>query len=894
MLDFLTPTHAAVAKTLGTSLEKGLSEGEARRRLEKFGVNRLSETPKPPWWMGFLGQFKDFMIMLLLVAAAVSFALGEAVDAAAIFAIVLLNAIIGFVQEERAEKALEALRKMVSPRARVLRGGVEASVESWQLVPGDIILLEAGDQVPADARLFKTASFECNESSLTGESLPAGKDAGVRMKIDSPVAERKGMVFMGTTVARGLCRAVVVATGMETEFGKIAAQVQSVDSGQTPLQGRLEKAGKTLSVMALAIVAIVFVTGIAKGAGALEMFMTAVSLAVAAVPEGLPAIVTITLAVGVQRMVKRSAIIRKLHAVETLGSATVICSDKTGTLTRNEMTVRKVMLADGSALEVTGAGYALDGKVLRNGKPAALEKVLRLAVAAGALCNSASLETVGRGVRALGDPTEASLLVLARKAGFSEADEGEFFKEGELPFDSDRKMMSVACRSDEGVFVFSKGAPEVVLQKCNRIFAGGKLPPLDANARQAFLKANEAWAGRALRVLAVAFKPLSAVPKMDESIERDLVFLGLVAMNDPPREEAKRAVRLAGQAGIRVVMITGDNPLTAKAIASELGIISAGGRVVTGVELEKMSNDELVKAAGATAVYARVTAGHKLRIVAALKARGEVVAMTGDGVNDAPALKKADIGIAMGITGTDVSKQASDMVLSDDNFASIVNAVEEGRVIYSNIVKSVRFLLSCNVGEVLTLFIATMLLDARLLPLLPVQILWMNLVTDGLPALALGMEKAEPGVMERKPRKKNEGIISWRDAPYFLSVGLLMAAGTLALFLLELSQGSTPEKARTIAFTTIILFQLFHALNSRAEKHSVFHLGAFSNRMMLVAVGGALALQIIVVQTPLLEAVFKTEAMTLAEWLLSIAVASSVLVLVELWKAVERRKGSKV
>ncbi len=874
-------------KKLQSDSRIGLTGGEAAARLSRYGANALIETRRKSLLSLFLEQFTDFLVIILIAAAVVSGFLGEWLDAGAILAIVVLNAVVGFVQEYKAEQALEALKKMVAPQARVLRDGGEKKISARELVPGDIVFLEAGDQIPADCRLLEAMSLQVSEAALTGESTPISKDAGVALAEKTAVADRKNSVFMGTVITRGIGRAVVAATGMQTEFGKIAQQVQSVEEEATPLQQKLEAVGRRLAQAALAIVVIVFALGVWRGFPLIEMFLTSVSLAVAAVPEGLPAIMTITLAIGVQRMARRNAIIRKLRAVETLGSANVICTDKTGTLTRNEMTVRKVFF-DGREIDVSGAGYSTRGQFTAGGKQfAAGSEDFKLFLRAVALCTSANLEERGNSVAVLGDPTEGALVVLAAKAGVVKQQElKRFHKAYELPFESERKMMSVICEHEEGRFAFVKGAPETIVGKCEKLLVDGKEKPISEADKKIILQKNNEFASQALRVLAVAYRPVPVQRDYQfEQVEQKLVFLGLAGMIDPPREEAKQAIALCKSAGIRVIMVTGDNPLTAQAIASELGM--SGVRAVTGLELDEMSDAEFGQLVLSTSVFARVSPEHKLRIVGALKNLGHVVAMTGDGVNDAPALKKADIGIAMGITGTDVSKEASDMVLADDNFASIVNAVEEGRIIYDNIVKSIYYLLSCNIGEILAVFAATLL--SWPLPLVPIQILWMNLVTDGLPALALGMDAEEPGVMRRPPRDKREEILDGRNAAYFLAIGFLMAVGTLALFQYELLQGSGLEKARSIAFSTIILFQLFHALNSRSRVHSLFSIGVFRNKLLWLAFLAALVLQIVITQTDVLESVFKTQAMSLTEWLLSIAVASSVFWLYEAWKYVKRR-----
>ncbi len=894
MEDYHAATVAQTLKGVGADVARGLSLREVESRLARGGANELREASKTPLWRQFLAQFEDFVVLLLIAASLISFALGERLDAAAIMAIVVLNAIIGFVQEYRAEKALEALKRMVAPKARVLRDGGEHFIDARKLVVGDIVLLDAGDLVPADCRLVESSSLAVVESSLTGESEPVAKDADAKVVLKAGVADRRNMVFMGTAVARGAAHAVVVATGMHTQVGAIAEQVQKTDSGQTPLQRQLDEVGKRLSLVAIVIVAVVFAVGVLLQEQSLfEMFLTSVALAVAAVPEGLPAIVTITLAIGVQQMARRKAIVRKLHAVETLGSATVICSDKTGTLTKNEMTVRHIYAA-GKSYDVSGTGFGSGGAISSSGRvvDAAKDASLRGVLTASVLCNSSSFEVVDDAVKPVGDPTEVALLVAGGKGGVSRKSLSGYVQEGLVPFESERKMMSSLYRHGAKHVLFVKGAPEEVLARCTKQLRSGRLVALTPADRKALLAENEAYARSALRVLAVAYRDFSSKPpKLSPALESQLVFSGLVAMNDPARPEAREAIALCKSAGIRVIMITGDNPLTAKSIASELGILSP--RVVTGTELDELGEIALDKVVAEASVYARVSPQHKYAIVSALKRNGEVVAMTGDGVNDAPALKHADIGIAMGITGTDVSREASAMVLEDDNFASIVNAVSQGRVIYSNIEKSIRYLLSCNIGEIVAIFLAMIvpvgfLGLSNVIPLLPIQILWMNLVTDGLPALALGMDTAEPDVMRRKPRDPRKQMLDVQAFKYFIAIGAIIGIGTLLLFYYELLQGSGVDKARTVAFTTIILFQLFHALNSRSMKHSVFSLGVFSNKALIATVVLAFVLQVAVVQLGLLEAVFKTVPLDGSEWLLSIGVAASVFVLFELYKAVKK------
>jgi len=878
MPDWHAHPAAEALKELASG-SRGLSEAEAARRLEKFGANALKEAAAESPLKRFLDQFADFMVLLLIAAAAVSAALGEVVDAAAIIAIVLVNAAIGFAQEYRADKAIHALKALAAPKARVVRDGTEKHVEARFLAPGDVIVIEEGDRVPADCRLMESVELNVDEALLTGESLPAAKDASAVFGAGAALADRRNMIYSGTVAVHGRGKAAVVATGMRTEMGRIAGLVQETESEKTPLQEQLAKLGRFLGIAALAICGMVFVVGVWRGYALLDMFLTSVSLAVAAIPEGLPAVVTITLAVGVQRMVSRNAIIRKLPAVETLGAATAICSDKTGTLTKNEMTVREIWLADGRDARVTGGGYATQGEIegVRKG-----DEALSLLLDTACLCNNANLvfDAAKNRVSITGDPTEACLLVAAAKAGkdYAALRRGREFVL-EIPFSSERKMMSVCRENGSRYRVYSKGAAEALLEKCTHSLENGKTVKLTEAAKRGILAANNRMASKALRVLAFAYKDEAEKPS-PKSMEDGLTFVGLAGMNDPPRPEAKKAVELCKQAGIKVVMITGDNPETAAAIGRELGLLGGNSRVVAGKELDQIR--DLEKVAGDIAIYARVSPEHKLRIVNALKARGEVVAMTGDGVNDAPAIKRADIGVAMGLTGTDVTKEASDMVVTDDNFASIVAAVEEGRTIYSNIVKAVVYLVSCNIGEIITIFSAIIAGFAS--PLTPLQILWMNLATDAFPALALAMEPPHAGVMRKPPRDKNKPILGRHNARKIALVGIWIAAGTLALYLLYLSRGVA--KAETMAFTTIIFFQLFYALDCRSETRTLYKLGFASNKWMLAAIAGGVALQLVIIYAPFAQGVFKTVALEAGDLALAALVSASLLFALQIKKAV--------
>jgi Ca2+-transporting ATPase len=850
-------------------------------------------------------------VILLLAAAAISAALWLAerdaalpYEAIAILAVVLLNALMGTIQQARAEQALAALRRLSAARAQVVRDGARRSVAAAELVPGDLILIEEGDTIPADARVLESAALQTAEASLTGESLPVTKDSEPIAE-EAGIGDRHNMVFSGTAATYGRGAALVTATGMQTEMGRIAGMLKAAPAETTPLQRELARVGRLLGtvvvLIAVAMIVVILLVQEVRGPAALfEVLILGVALAVAAVPEGLPAVVTAVLALGVQRMAKRYAIVRRLAAVETLGSANVIASDKTGTLTRNEMTVRAVVTASGR-VNLGGTGYAPDGDV--GEVRGALRQELERALAVGDRANNAVLQERGGRWSVQGDPTEGALLVAARKAGLTdEALDARFERVGEVPFSSERKLMSTIHADAERqrhLRVFTKGAPDVLLARCTHELVGAETRKLDERRRAQILQANEALAHEALRTLGVAFRtlPRGEVPA-GERVERELVFAGLIGMIDPPRAEAKAAMARARAAGIRPLMITGDHPATAAAIAGELdGALAT--RALTGGELDRMDDAALERAVREVSVYARVEPAHKLRIVKALQRQGAIVAMTGDGVNDAPALKTADIGVAMGITGTDVSKEAADIVLADDNFATIVAAVEEGRAIFANIRKFLRYLLSSNIGEVLTMFFGVLAADAIgltaagagiPLPLLATQILWINLVTDGAPALALGVDPADPDAMRQAPRPRGEGVITPRMWAGILYVGAIMAAGTLLVLDACLPGGliegtGSLRYAQTMAFTTLVFFSLFTVFNARSDERSAF-VGLFSNRWLWGAVLLSLALQAAVVYVPFLQQAFSTVALGAGDWLLCAAVASSVLWLRELSKAV--------
>jgi Ca2+-transporting ATPase len=889
-------TPEAVTDHWGTHAKQGLSEELATERFEEFGPNLLEAVGRVSPWRQFASQFTEFIVLVLIAAAVLSGILQEWMDAIAILVIVVLNAILGFIQEYRAERALEALKKMAAPMARVIRHGEARNVPAEELVPGDVIALSMGDLVPADARLLEDHLLQVDEASLTGESVPVKKKAEAVLRENAPLADRCNMVYSSTVVTYGKGTALVTATGMGTELGKIAHLVQTVGRESTPLQDQLDKVGKLLVYGCILIVAAVFGLGLWRGVPPVEMFLTAVSLAVAAIPEGLPAVVTIALALGVRRMVQRNALIRKLPSVETLGSATIICTDKTGTLTQSEMTVRKIGLLD-RTIDVTGDGYDPEGGFFIDGRSVDPgEHDLRLALRIGVLCNNASLKRGGEeGSRwhVIGDPTEGALLSVAGKAGLWLSDlVADYSMLEELPFDSNRKRMSTIWRGPHGgLTAYVKGAPDVVVGLCTRIQDSGRARPATAADRERLLSLNHQLADEAMRVLAVAYRDLEekfAEPTVDQ-VERELVFAGLMAMKDPPRSEAKEAIATARRAGLEVVMITGDHKSTAVAIAKELELYGDGDIAFTGSELDEIDDERLTEIVEKIRVYARVSPEHKLRIVRAWGKRGHIVAMTGDGVNDAPALKEADIGIAMGITGTDVSKEASDMILTDDNFASIVAAVEEGRAIFDNIRRFIHFLISCNIGELLAMFLASLL--GLPLPLLPIQILWVNLATDSLPALALGVEPAEPGGMDRPPRPPSEGVITKRIASIMLMQGTVIGLLTLGAFVFEyFVMGGSVERARVVAFSTTIFAQNVHAFNVRSNRYSVFKLGLFTNPWLLVAFGVVILSELAVIYVPFLQPIFKTMPLGAQDWALVVTLGLMPLVVVEIIKLIGRNR----
>ena len=956
--------HALKAEEVLKHLEvqdEGLTSAEVEKRLKHYGQNQLREAPRPGFLALLWGQLNNFVVILLIVASVISALLGDYVEAAAIMAIVVLNSVLGIVQEQRAEQALAALKKLAAPDAQVLRDGARHSVPAYNLVPGDIVFLEAGNFIPADLRLLEAVNLRVEEASLTGESLPVQKNAATVLEKNVPLGDRKNTAFMGTVVNYGRGRGVVTSTGMHTQLGLIATMLQNVETEETPLQRRLDQLGRSLSIGALILVAVVFIVALINqtAIGELfsnpvayfkefaeqitEVFIIAISLAIAAVPEGLPAVVTISLALGMREMIQRHALIRKLSSVETLGSATVICSDKTGTLTQNEMTVTRIW-ADGQFVHVTGTGYVPNGEFQVDGAKVDVAKypAILSALWLGLINNDATIETTGENestktYRIVGDPTEGSLLVAAAKAGAIHVEIDEAYpRENEVPFDSERKRMITIHdvrdpkphdpspfydeKHKDWDVIAVKGAPDIVLNLCTQYQGMDDKPkPLTAEARERILAANDAMTRDALRVIGLAYRLDRDVPNDPEQIkaeelEKDLVFVGLTGMIDPPRVEVKPALEHARHAGIRTVMITGDFPNTAKAIAEAIGLLRPGKKVLTGAALDDMDDEELKNIIEDTDVFARVSPEHKMRIVDALQANNEIVAMTGDGVNDAPAIKRADIGVSMGITGTDVAKETADMVLTDDNYASIVAAVEQGRIIYSNIRKFVFFLLSSNVAEIMIIFLAT--LAGLPAPLTAIQLLWLNLITDGAPALALAMEKGDPDIMDQQPRAKSEPIVNRSmgvgiivqtimqtsavlgafitGLVWHLETGAVIPAGANALsYVLSHDwRGIDVQSAETMAFVTLSLAELIRAYTVRSERASIFKIGIFSNKYMQYAVGLSIVLLLLVCAVPFLQPIFNTHFLTGREWAVVIGLSLMPAVAEEITKFFLRRSKS--
>lgn len=867
-----TLSEQEIADHLKTDLHSGLKSEEIAMRRKQHGYNELPEPKKISLFKLLLAQFSSFIILVLIAAAIIAGILGEWVDATAIGVIVLLNGIIGFFQEYRAEKSIALLRKMANPTSKVVRGGILQNISSRELVPGDLLLLEAGDRVPADGRIIQATELSTQEAALTGESVSIHKMSSFLSSSELTIGDRKNMSFMGTTVVTGKGYMIVTEIALKTELGKIASLLQEQKEEKTPLQIRLAELGKRLVWMCLGIIAVVFILGLLRGTPFIEDLLISVSLAVAAIPEGLPAVVTVALAIGVRKMAKRNALVRRLASVETLGCTTVICTDKTGTLTQNEMVVRSFWV-NRQFIEVTGIGYKPEGTFEINHQQIDSHTIpeLMLALKIGILCNNAGLyqDKESKAWTVAGDPTEGALLVAGGKA--------DLFKEsldktnpilGEIPFDSERKRMGIARQTESGSLLFVKGAPDIILN----------LSTAAESDRKEILEANAYLASQGLRVLGLAYKSLPQGVSIDRSLEKDLIFVGLVAMMDPPRPEVKQAIAICQKAGIRAVMITGDHKETAIAVAKELKMMTENSIAISGVDLEKMDDEELKKSVKNISVYARASAEHKIRIVHALRSQGEVVAMTGDGVNDAPAIKEADIGVAMGLTGTDVTKEASDMVILDDNFASIVNAVEEGRGIYDNIMKFVNYLLSSNIAELLVIFLGMLFsfkdpLGNPFVSLAAVQLLWLNLVTDGFPAIALGMDPVDPKAMERKPRRPNESIFSFNFSLQLFSTSILIALGTL--FTCHYGLRTSAALAQTMALTTLVVLELVKVYTVRMP----YHLSLFSNPMVIIALISSLLLQLIILYVPPLQVVFKTVPLHFTEWGIILVVAAIIFLI---------------
>ncbi|PEQ93751.1 calcium-translocating P-type ATPase, SERCA-type [Bacillus sp. AFS006103] len=866
-----------VEKALETDFSSGLSQEEVKKRINQYGLNELDEGEKQSALLLFFSQFKDFMVLVLLAATLISGLLGEYIDAIAIIAIVIINGFLGFFQERRAEKSLDALKELSAPQVSVLRDGQWIKIPSKEIVLGDILKFTSGDRIGADVRVIESKSLEIEESALTGESVPVSKHIESLTNPNPGIGDMENIAFMGTMITRGSGIGVVIATGMKTAMGQIADLLQNAESQDTPLQRRLEQLGKILITVALLLTVLVVVVGVLRGHELYEMFLAGVSLAVAAIPEGLPAIVTVALSLGVQKMIKKNAIVRKLPAVETLGCASVICSDKTGTMTQNKMTVTHLW-SGGQTWTVDGVGYQPQGNFYRNERNINPrdEKALQQMLIFGMLCNHSDLIVRDDEYFLDGDPTEGALLVSAMKAGFARTKLlDEFTIINEFPFDSARKMMSVHVKDKQGRhFIVTKGAPDVILGISESVLWDERTQFLNKQTQENVQEAINGLASQALRTIAIAFKPIQAntIILSEHEAEKNLTLIGIQGMIDPPRPEVKKAVKECKEAGIKTVMITGDHVITAKAIAAQLGIITNKSKVIDGNALSKMSVDELEEVVDDVSVFARVSPEHKLKIVKALQNRGHIVAMTGDGVNDAPAIKAADIGVAMGITGTDVAKEASALILLDDNFATIKAAIVEGRNIYENIRKFVRYLLASNVGEILVMLFAMIL--ALPLPLIPIQILWVNLVTDGLPAMALGLDRPEENVMKRKPRSPDEGVFSRGLGWKVVSRGFLIGLVTLISFMIVYDNNpSELQYAQTVAFATLVMAQLIHVFDCRSEK-SVLSRNPFGNQYLVWAVISSLALMFVVIYYPPLQPIFHTLPIAAKDWLLIVGLSS--------------------
>jgi Ca2+-transporting ATPase len=851
---------------------EGLNDREAELRLNKYGSNELKEEKGTTFLSKLVAQFSDFLVLILIGAAIVSMAMGESRDAIVILVVVVINALLGIYQEGKAEKALDALKKMTSPDAKVIRAGKTVIIPAHTLTPGDIVLLDAGNIVPADLRLIESSNLRIEEASLTGESVPVEKKASEVHEGEAPLGDRHNMAYMSTIVTSGRGKGVVVGTGHDSEIGKIATMIQSLDDEATLLQRRLNQLGKMLGTATIGICAIVFGIGILQGREIFEMLMIAISLAVAAIPEGLPAIVTIVLAIGMNRMVKRHAIVKKLLAVETLGCTTVICSDKTGTLTQNEMTVTKIYV-NNRKIDITGTGYEPKGefKIDENGVSEDLFDNLNTLLSIGILANDARLEKIDGMYKIIGDPTEGALVTLAGKADITCEDINKLFPRiEEIPFDSGRKMMTTFHKNfvPQRIVSFTKGAPDIIISNCGFIKDGDEILPFTYDMKKEVLGVNSGFAKDALRVLAFAYREYEELPDdiNPDSIETNMIFVGLAGMIDPPRPEVKEAIKLCKQAGINTVMITGDFRDTALAIAKSLGMAETEDQTMTGAEINNISDEELKEAVKRIRVFARVSPEHKVRIVSALKTNGNIAAMTGDGINDAPALKRSDIGVSMGITGTDVAKKTADLILTDDNFASIVSAVEEGRVIFDNVRKFVYFLLSCNIGEIFLVFVSILL--NLPVPLIPIQLLWLNLVTDSFPALALGVEKGDPNIMNQKPRNPDEPILNRRMIIGIVLQSIAVAIASFSAYWWGINRYGMNNilEARTIAFATLILSELLMVFSTRSSRYTALEIGIFSNKKLVQGVSLSFLLMLAVIYIPFLNPIFGTFPLGLSEW----------------------------
>ena len=896
-MEWYNKGKSEVLKELNTNFSVGLSEREAERRIKEYGKNELLIQSKKSFLSKFIAQFADFLIIILLIAAGISAFVGEKEDAIIILSIVVINAALGIYQEGKAEKSVEALQKLSAPNAKVVRDGNLNIIPAAEIVPGDVVVLEAGDIVPADLRFFETSNLKIEEASLTGESVPVEKDEKAKILGSVGIGDRHNMGFSSTIITYGRGKGIVIATGHNTEIGNIAVKIQSYDEEETPLQIKLNQLGKVLGTLTIAICIIVFIVGILQDRHPLKMLLTSISLAVAAIPEGLPAIVTIVLSIGMNRMAGKNAIVKKLLAVETLGATSVICSDKTGTLTQNEMTVVKAYVDD-KVLDVEGIGYDPKGDVKLNGRTIGINSLpnLRNLISIGTLSNDAKLDNSTGAYKIIGDPTEGAIVAFAGKLGQTSEQLNMIYPRiAELPFDSTRKMMTTFHSNyiEGRVVSFTKGAPDIVINKCNKIALNGKIVDFNKELKQNVLSVNTKFARAALRVLSGAYKVWDRLPEHPtfEQVENDMIFVGLVGMIDPPRSEVKQSIANCRQAGIETVMITGDYKETAYAIAKELGMVEHESQAIMGDELDRYSDEELREVVKKTKVYARVSPEHKVKIVSALKENGHITSMTGDGVNDALALKKADIGVAMGITGTDVAKNTAEVILTDDNFATIVNAVEEGRIIFSNIKKFVFFLLSCNIGEILLVFVS--ILVGWEVPLLPIQLLWLNLVTDSFPALALGVENAEPGIMKQPPRNTNEAILDREMLGGILFQAVAISFASLLSYYWAMRMygtGSGLIHVRSVVFTTLILSELLRAFSSRSQTYTLFKIGFFTNIRMIQAVLASFVLTVVVLYIPALNEIFDVVPLTLRDWQIVTAFSFIPLLVGELYKDLFKNK----